>query len=105
MEVASVDDDTTPYMMAGCRIADALSAVPRIRPELFDQIFNSNLQVGEASQAALVAEPCKADHMVCCGVFVIVRVVMQDMLMVSYFSSLTKANLAIADRIIGVSTV
>lgn len=29
----------------------------------------------------------------------------QDMLMVSYFSSLTKANLAIADRIIGVSTV
>ena len=34
-----------PSDVAGCRIADALSSVPRIRPELFDQIFNSNLQV------------------------------------------------------------
>jgi hypothetical protein len=29
----------------GCKIADALSSVPRIRPELFDSLFNSNLQV------------------------------------------------------------
>ncbi len=53
----------------GCMIADTLSSVPRIRPELFDSIFSGNLQ---------------------------------DLLMVSYLSSLTKANLAISEKLSGV---
>mmetsp|Transcript_30217 Transcript_30217/g.70059 ORF Transcript_30217/g.70059 Transcript_30217/m.70059 type:complete len:296 (+) Transcript_30217:130-1017(+) len=50
----------------GRRIADTLASVPRIRPEVFDKIFNDNLQ---------------------------------DLLMVSYLSSLTKSQLAIAERL------
>lgn len=50
----------------GRRIADTLASVPRIRPEVFDRIFNDNLQ---------------------------------DLLMVSYLSSLTKTQLAIAERL------
>jgi translation initiation factor 3 subunit F len=53
----------------GCELADTLSAVPRVRPELFDSIFNGNLQ---------------------------------DLLMVSYLASLTKANLAISEKLSGV---
>lgn len=52
----------------GCRIADALSTVPRVRPELFDSTFNGSLQ---------------------------------DLLMVTYLSSLTKANLAISEKLGG----
>jgi len=47
-------------------IADTLASVPRIRPQVFDRIFNDNLQ---------------------------------DLLMVSYLSSLTKSQLAIAERL------
>jgi translation initiation factor 3 subunit F len=54
------DDET------GRRIADTLASVPRIRPEVFDRVFNDNLQ---------------------------------DLLMVSYLSSLTKGQLAIAERL------
>ena len=50
----------------GCRIAEALSTVPRVRPELFESTFNGSLQ---------------------------------DLLMVSYLSSLTKANLAVAEKL------
>jgi translation initiation factor 3 subunit F len=54
------DDET------GRRIADTLASVPRIRPEVFDRVFNDNLQ---------------------------------DLLMVSYLSSLTRSQLAIAERL------
>jgi len=52
----------------GCQIADALSTVPRVRPELFDSTFSGGLQ---------------------------------DLLMVSYLSTLTKANLAVAEKLSG----
>lgn len=50
----------------GCRIAEALSTVPRVRPELFESTFNGSVQ---------------------------------DLLMVSYLTSLTKANLAVAEKL------
>ena len=64
-----VDGETTPDSAIGCKIADALSSVPRIRPEVFDSIFDGNVQ---------------------------------DLLMVSYLASLTKANLAISEKLSGV---
>ena len=50
----------------GREIATALAAIPRIRPEVFDQVFNSSLQ---------------------------------DLLMVVYLSNLTRAQLAIAQKL------
>eukprot|EP00614_Pseudopedinella_elastica_P005695 CAMPEP_0172587806 /NCGR_PEP_ID=MMETSP1068-20121228/6809_1 /TAXON_ID=35684 /ORGANISM="Pseudopedinella elastica, Strain CCMP716" /LENGTH=296 /DNA_ID=CAMNT_0013382951 /DNA_START=26 /DNA_END=916 /DNA_ORIENTATION=+ len=72
METASgyvdgvVEGNTKADDETGRRIADTLASVPRIRPEVFDKIFNDNLQ---------------------------------DLLMVSYLSSLTKSQLAIAERL------
>ncbi|KAM3571389.1 hypothetical protein VYU27_006584 [Nannochloropsis oceanica] len=63
-----VAGEEEPDSTVGCEIADTLSAVPRVRPELFDSIFSGNLQ---------------------------------DLLMVSYLSSLTKANLAISEKLSG----
>lgn len=50
----------------GREIASTLAAIPRIRPEVFDQVFNSSLQ---------------------------------DLLMVVYLSNLTRAQLAIAQKL------
>lgn len=50
----------------GNEIADTLSSIPRIRPEVFDKMFNES---------------------------------MQDMLMVSYLSNITRTQLKIADKL------
>lgn len=50
----------------GNQIADTLSSVPRIRPEVFDKMFSESLQ---------------------------------DLLMVSYLSNITKTQLSIADKL------
>jgi translation initiation factor 3 subunit F len=43
--VDSVVDGTTPAdPEMGREVADTLAAVPRIRPEVFDQLFNDSLQ-------------------------------------------------------------
>lgn len=65
--VDSVVDGTTPPDAAvGRQIADTLSVVPRIRPEVFDELFQDSLQ---------------------------------DLLMVTYLSNITKAQLSIAEKL------
>lgn len=54
-----------PHM--GRKLADTLAAVPRMRPEAFNRLFDDNLQ---------------------------------DLLMVSYLSSLTRTQLAIAEKLV-----
>lgn len=49
------------------QLADTLAAVPRMRPEAFNRLFDDNLQ---------------------------------DLLMVSYLSSLTRTQLAIAEKLV-----
>lgn len=51
---------------AAPQLADTLAAVPRMRPEAFNRLFDDNLQ---------------------------------DLLMVSYLSSLTRTQLAIAEKL------
>ena len=63
-----VAGDTPADEKLGRYIADALAVVPRIRPEVFDKIFNGHLQ---------------------------------DLLMVSYLSNLTKTQLDIATKLHG----
>eukprot|EP00559_Dactyliosolen_fragilissimus_P001117 CAMPEP_0184862302 /NCGR_PEP_ID=MMETSP0580-20130426/6774_1 /TAXON_ID=1118495 /ORGANISM="Dactyliosolen fragilissimus" /LENGTH=357 /DNA_ID=CAMNT_0027360089 /DNA_START=544 /DNA_END=1617 /DNA_ORIENTATION=- len=65
--VDSVVDGSTPADDAiGRKIADALSGVPRIRPESFEKMFNESLQ---------------------------------DLLMVTYLSNLTRTQLGLAEKI------
>jgi translation initiation factor 3 subunit F len=61
-----VDGSTPPDATLGRQIADTLAAVPRIRPEIFDKIFQDSLQ---------------------------------DLLMVTYLSNITKTQLVIADKL------
>jgi translation initiation factor 3 subunit F len=61
-----VDGSIPPDAMLGRQIADTLAAVPRIRPEIFDKIFQDSLQ---------------------------------DLLMVTYLSNITKTQLAIAEKL------
>lgn len=61
-----VDQKVAPDDAVGRQIADTLSTVPRIRPEVFDKIFNDSLQ---------------------------------DLLMVTYLSNITKTQLSIAEKL------
>lgn len=61
-----VEQKVVPDDTVGRQIADTLSTVPRIRPEVFDQIFNDSLQ---------------------------------DLLMVTYLSNITKTQLSIAEKL------
>lgn len=61
-----VDGKITPDPEVGRQIADTLASVPRVRPEVFDRMFNDSLQ---------------------------------DLLMVTYLSNLTKTQLAIAEKL------
>lgn len=61
-----VDGQLEPDDSIGSQIADTLSSIPRIRPEVFDKMFSESLQ---------------------------------DLLMVSYLSNITKTQLAIADKL------
>lgn len=61
-----VDGELEADDALGNQIADALSSVPRIRPEVFDNMFSDSLQ---------------------------------DLLMVSYLSNITKTQLSIADKL------
>ena len=61
-----VDGKIPPDDALGRRIADTLSTVPRVRPEVFDKMFNDSLQ---------------------------------DLLMVTHLSNITRAQLAIADKL------
>jgi translation initiation factor 3 subunit F len=63
---AVVAGDAPADPEVGRRIADTLAVVPRMRPEVFAKMFDSNLQ---------------------------------DLLMVSYLSSLTRTQLAIAEKL------
>mmetsp|Transcript_43882 Transcript_43882/g.106401 ORF Transcript_43882/g.106401 Transcript_43882/m.106401 type:complete len:220 (+) Transcript_43882:236-895(+) len=65
--VDSVVDGTTPAdPEMGREVADTLATVPRIRPEVFDQLFNDSLQ---------------------------------DLLMVEYLSSITRTQVAVAEKL------
>lgn len=61
-----VDGSVPPNDVVGRQIADALSTIPRIRPEVFDRMFNDELQ---------------------------------DLLMVTYLSKLTRTQLEIAEKL------
>ena len=61
-----VEGSVAPDAIVGRQIADTLAAVPRIRPEIFDKIFQDSLQ---------------------------------DLLMVTYLSNITKTQLAIAEKL------
>lgn len=61
-----VDGTVSPDDEVGRDISETLSAVPRIRPEVFDKMFNDSLQ---------------------------------DMLMVTYLSNITKTQLTIAEKL------
>jgi translation initiation factor 3 subunit F len=61
-----VEGKTPPDAEMGRQIADALDAVPRIRPEVFDKLFNDSLQ---------------------------------DLLMVTYLSNITRTQLSIAEKL------
>ena len=61
-----VEGKTPPDAEVGRQIADALDAVPRIRPEVFDKLFNDSLQ---------------------------------DLLMVTYLSNITRTQLSIAEKL------
>ena len=61
-----VSGKTPPDAAVGRQIADTLAAVPRIRPEVFDKLFQDSLQ---------------------------------DLLMVTYLSNITKTQLTIAEKL------
>lgn len=61
-----VDGKVSPDAELGRQIADALATVPRVRPEVFDQLFNDSLQ---------------------------------DLLMVTYLSNITKTQMAVAEKL------
>ena len=61
-----VEGQTPPDDAVGRQIADTLSAVPRVRPEVFDKTFADTLQ---------------------------------DMLMVTYLTNVTKTQLTIAEKL------
>ena len=61
-----VEGRTPPDAAVGRQIADTLAAVPRIRPEVFDRLFQDSLQ---------------------------------DLLMVTYLSNITKTQLTIAEKL------
>lgn len=71
--VDSVVDGSVPADdKVGRKIADTLSSVPRIRPEVFDRMFNDSLQ---------------------------------DLLMVTYLSNITRTQLTIAEKLNAALTV
>lgn len=61
-----VEGKVQPDPEVGRRIADTLASVPRVRPEVFDRLFNDSLQ---------------------------------DMLMVTYLSNITRTQVAIAEKL------
>ena len=61
-----VDGKITPDAEVGRQVADTLATVPRIRPEVFDKLFNDSLQ---------------------------------DLLMVTYLSNITRTQLTIAEKL------
>jgi len=61
-----VEGKVTPNPEAGRQISDTLACVPRVRPEIFDQLFHDSLQ---------------------------------DLLMVTYLSNITRTQLAIAEKL------
>lgn len=61
-----VDGKIKPDPEVGRQIADTLASVPRVRPEVFDQLFNDSLQ---------------------------------DLLMVTYLSNITRTQLTIAEKL------
>jgi translation initiation factor 3 subunit F len=61
-----VDGSISPDDEVGRDISETLSSVPRIRPEVFDKMFNDSLQ---------------------------------DLLMVTYLSNITKTQLLIAEKL------
>ena len=61
-----VDGKKQPEDIIGREIAATLAAVPRVRPEVFDRVFNDSLQ---------------------------------DLLMATYLSNLTRTQLAIASKL------
>lgn len=63
---AVVDGKIAPDAEVGRQIADTLATVPRIRPEVFDKLFNDSLQ---------------------------------DLLMVTYLSNITRTQLTIAEKL------
>jgi translation initiation factor 3 subunit F len=63
---AVVEGKTQPDAEIGRQISDSLDAVPRIRPEVFDKLFNDSLQ---------------------------------DLLMVTYLSNITRTQLSIAEKL------
>ncbi|KAG7355799.1 JAB1/Mov34/MPN/PAD-1 ubiquitin protease [Nitzschia inconspicua] len=63
---AVVEGKTPPDAEVGRKISDSLDAVPRIRPDVFDKLFNDSLQ---------------------------------DLLMVTYLSNITRTQLSIAEKL------
>lgn len=61
-----VDGSISPDDDVGRNISEVLNSVPRIRPEVFDKMFNDSLQ---------------------------------DLLMVTYLSNITKTQLTIAEKL------
>jgi translation initiation factor 3 subunit F len=61
-----VEGSVAPDVIIGRQIADTLAGVPRIRPEIFNKIFQDSLQ---------------------------------DLLMVTYLSNITKMQLMIAEKL------
>jgi translation initiation factor 3 subunit F len=61
-----VEGSVAPDVIIGRQIADTLAGVPRIRPEIFNKIFQDSLQ---------------------------------DLLMVTYLSNITKTQLTIAEKL------
>lgn len=61
-----VEGKVTPDPEVGRQIADTLASVPRVRPDVFDRLFNDSLQ---------------------------------DLLMVTYLSNITRTQLAIAEKL------
>ena len=61
-----VDGSIAPSAETGREVADALASVPRIRPEIFDKLFNESLQ---------------------------------DLLMVTYLSNITRTQLSVAEKL------
>jgi translation initiation factor 3 subunit F len=61
-----VEGKVAPDAEMGRQVADTLATVPRIRPEVFDKLFNDSLQ---------------------------------DLLMVTYLSNITRTQLTIAEKL------
>lgn len=63
---AVVDGKASPDAELGRQVSDALATIPRIRPEVFDKLFNDSLQ---------------------------------DLLMVTYLSNITRTQLSVAEKL------